>query len=590
MGRRLSRRLLSLAILAGLAAAGQAQNANRPRTVEERLSDPIYMSWVAYESVSECVQCHAGPSIAGIDSGSDTLTEFSRREEMMFWLEQDKHTIARSRIEPFERDQSEDQLLALYDRMQRQISSARQKYEQIGVQVGPAGMKEVPEELIGESNILSRRICDKLWGEGAITTPDGYQKFRDACLTCHGGYQPGSEGFDLATLNNARLGIDCLYCHQIGDDDRWVTPHQDPQWREEDPESKSRLGLRNLVGTSTQADLCFDCHVGNRDKNMFVTHEMYAAGHPPIPSIEVQKFCEEMPQHWQTPSQLYESLSDYDKRDEYFKLNYPGVTERDGADKVFWKTRKMLIGALQARKKSMQLYADTAKPQHDWADYSLYDCAACHHELKSVSLRQQRGFPGAPGRPRQHEWPDALLDILYGFGSLSKAADLELRLETQFAMTPFGDPAQVGPTAKQLAVRLKSHVDTLEKAPVNARTAGGLLRQLTETPQSRLFTYDAGRQVVWAMQTIADELTENGVPLNPNVVRTIRRLGDPETVGINAKLPSGRKVYIYPGELGDDLKRRAAYDPVKLKAQLDQIRQELMAWAHPSRPAIAARQ
>ncbi len=40
-----------------------------------------------------------------------------------------------------------------------------------------------------------------------------------------------------------------------------------------------------------------------------MTHEMYAAGHPPLPSVELQTFCEEMPQHWQTPRELYDSLT-----------------------------------------------------------------------------------------------------------------------------------------------------------------------------------------------------------------------------------------------------------------------------------------
>lgn len=579
---QLSRRLLALSLVVLATTPVIGQNDLRMPTREERLSDPIYLSWIAYEPVTRCVSCHVtGPSEADIDSGrSGDLTSFSRQREMLYWLNRDKHTIARRRVEPFAREQSEQELNQLFDRLDKQIDNALEAYRDSGIRVNRdmVGLRSVPEEWIGESNILSRRICDKLWGPGSITTEEGYAKFRDACLTCHGGYQPGDTGFGLADLDEARLGIDCLYCHQKGENDQWVAPHQLPdKWRLLPPDQKEAAGLRDLVSTSKQADMCFDCHVGNRQKNMFVTHEMYAAGHPPIPSIEVQKFCEEMPQHWQTPSQLHDSLEGYEGREKYFDVNYPGVTESIGAGDVFWNTRKMLIGALTARKKAAQLYVDSATEAHPWADYSLYDCAACHHELKTDSRRQARGFPGAPGRPRQHEWPDALLGILYQQSSLASAVDLEQQLVSDFSRQPFGEPQTVGATAAMLGGGLDLVIEGMERKPVNVRVAQRLLLELTKTPVDRLMTYDSARQVVWAIQTIASELSREGRPLKSAPAELVRSLGQPDAAGINAKLPSGRKVFIFPDELRMDLELRANYDPQRLKAQLDQIRGALLA-------------
>jgi hypothetical protein len=564
------------------AATAFAQDEFRPLTPEQRLSDPIYMSWVAYDPVSKCVSCHvSGPSDGDIDSGkSGDLTSFSRQIEMMYWLQKDKHAIARSRVEPFTESQTEDQFNKLFDRLNSQIDSAREAYTKRGVKVGPAGLSAIPEELIGDSNILSRRMCDKLWGSGSVTTPEGYAKFRDNCLTCHGGYQPGAQGFDLASLQAARLGIDCLYCHQDGKNDQWVAPHQLPEkWRMLPPETKARAGLRPLTRTAVQAELCMDCHVGNRAKNMFVTHEMYAAGHPPIPSIEVQEFCKEMPQHWQSQSDLYGSLKDFQDRDKYFAVNYPGVTDANNAGQVFWDTRNMLIGSLTARKKALDMLVDSVD-SHQWADYSLYDCAACHHELESQSYRQLRGFPAAPGRPRQNEWPDAILQIAYAFayygdgGGLSTIKQLEHDIAAAIAEQPFGDPARVRPAADQLRGELARAIATLETKPVDGRIAKAVLTGLSRVPQERIVTYDSARQVVWAIQTIVREMEAKGATVPPQILAIVNDLNEAQT-GIEVQIPSGRKTFIYPTELEADLQRRANFSPVRLKAKLDQINQLL---------------
>ena len=39
-----------------------------------------------------------------------------------------------------------------------------------------------------------------------------------------------------------------------------------------------------------RAERCTSCHVGSESEGRFVTHEMYAAGHPPLPPVEVMAF------------------------------------------------------------------------------------------------------------------------------------------------------------------------------------------------------------------------------------------------------------------------------------------------------------
>ena len=561
-----------------VSAVSVSSSAQEPTKWETRISDPVFLSWLRNDKIAKCIECHLTPPIGKLLSGKkDPFGTFSRRVEMEKWLTMDKHTIARRRVEPFDYETAKEQLEVLFTQLDKQQANAIEKLTEADIKVNRANVNIVEggtKSWIGPSNVLSRRICDKLWGDASVMNAEGYAKFRDNCLTCHGGYEPGKVGFEFAQVADAQLGIDCNYCHQIGTNDNWVERHDVVEkWRLRSPSEKETQGMRDLVNTGNQANLCFDCHVGNRDKHMFVTHEMYAAGHPPIPSIELQEFCKEMPQHWQTPAQLYESLSDYEGRERYFRMNYPGLE----AGNLYWNTRKMLVGALAARKKAIELLIDSAD-SHRWADYSLYDCAACHHELESHSARQLRGFPGAPGRPRQHEWPDALLTIAYQFygpTTRTRTRQLETQLESTIAAKPFGDPNQVRPVAQQLHEQIDKALGEVQQKVVDARIARIILSELSKTPQDKILTYDSARQVVWAMQTIVRELEANKAAIDPPIVMMIKSLGEYDTAGIEAEIPAGRTAFIYPESLNADLQRRANFRPDRLVAKLERIHQLL---------------
>ena len=555
-------------------------------SIEARLSDPVYLSWVAHAGTSQCLDCHfAGPNAGQIESGRNQLTEFSRRNEMATWLMADKHTVARRRVEPLTLEQLETEMTALSDNVRAQASRAIENYGKLGIDVDPdqIGLDRVPREWIGASNILSRRICDKLFGAGNVETEEGYAEFRQRCLSCHGGYHDNRdlrEATDLARPKAGDLskaGIDCLYCHEEGDR-RWVGDHPDAtQWRLLTPEKKRDAGMRDMVNMTNQAQLCFDCHIGNRKNDQFVSHEMYAAGHPPLPSIELHRFCEKMPQHWRTPAELYESLSDFDDRDEYFTTNYRDAAPAGTAGEIYWNTRKMLIGSLSARIAQLELYIDTHNMlQHTpWGDYSLYDCSACHHELRTESQRQQRGFPGAPGRPRPSEWPDAVVQAacgLLGEANTQQWTKLERDFDQAFSRTPFGNPSDVNGAAIALSEFLKSQLKRVERRPIaerEARTMLQCLASLANDSRQPLLTYDAVRQTVWAMQTIAAEMKSKGALLTP--YDAIMSLGNSGKTGVDAALPATRNDRIFPDGLGRELPLRARFDSEAFIARLKSI-------------------
>ncbi|MCM2374621.1 cytochrome c family protein [Aporhodopirellula aestuarii] len=585
-------RSVNVAVCGGLLLGGillssvPVVNAQDAPSIEQRLSDPVYMTWVSEPAVAACIQCHFdGPGLAEIASGqSGQLNAFSRRQEMDAWVSQDKHTIARRRVEPLAEKDLETDLLDLYDRMQTRTDEVVAAYRRKGIRLdaNQIGLTEVPKEWIGTSNVLSRRICDKLWGEGAVESPEGYAQFREACLTCHGGVT-GEETRGEGVLTKNAIGIDCLYCHQEGTQVAWQKKHFDSDsWRLSSPEAKRSSGMTDLVNTANQASLCLDCHVGNRERGMFVTHQMYAAGHPPLPSVEVQTFCEQMPQHWQSPSTLYENLGEDSSREPYFEINYPGVVGRDAelAGKTHWDTRKVFIGALVARRKAVQLMVQLAQTD-DWGDYALYDCAACHHELQTESRRQQRYLtssqPSTPGRPRQHEWQNVLLDVAYRLGgkvSYEKIERLERALERSFDEQPLGAADSVSQVGSQLIDEIDKLIDVVQTRAFNESLTRVALKVIAETDGSRLLTYDAARQAVWAVDVMTQELQRVNGSVSDSVKATVSQLHETELTGLDTDLPSGRKQFIYPDYLGVELKRRAQFNPDALVDLLHRLGNE----------------
>ena len=152
-----------------------------------------------------------------------------------------------------------------------------------------------------------------------------------------------------------------------------------------------------------------------------------------------------------------------------------------------------------------------------------------------------------------------------------------LERQRRFSEQPFGDPDRVRPIAIAARDQVAEAIKVVQRTPVDVQIAEALLRGLATTPEEKLLTYDSARQVIWALQTIVEELESARSPVDPQVAAIVRSLGQPETTGIDAQLPSGRTAFIYPEGLDRDLRLRAEFSPSRLKMQLDEISQLLVA-------------
>src|SRR5262249_47364646 len=208
-------------------------------------------------------------------------------------------------------------------------------------------------------------------------------------------------------------------------------------------------GMTDLWDPTRRAALCASCHIGNLEEGKCVTHEMYAAGHPPLPGFEAATFCDAMPRHWQLPREK--------------PARGRTLLGLDAGD--YEQTRLVLVGAAVSLRESMHLLARQSAaclrsddPDGKVLDYANFDCACCHHDLKAPRWRQRRGFPGVPGQVLPPSWPVALaapaIERAYGKDAARQAEVFQRhweQVEAGLLARPGGDPAQVGPAAENLA-------------------------------------------------------------------------------------------------------------------------------------------
>jgi hypothetical protein len=337
------------------------------------------------------------------------------------------------------------------------------------------------------------------------------------CLSCHAfNPSPGQKAGDGVAAPNE--GVTCVVCH--GPYAEWVDKHYpsvDPEkrkaWRALDRTKKQQdYGMTDLWNPITRTEVCASCHIGNAKEGKFITHEMYAAGHPPLPNIEFAAFCEEMPRHW-------EYLREKDQKilDTIFKEKTSPEDRKILADSE--RTQVAVIGGAVALRTSLNLLAakaqdcaDAKEPAKKSLDYALFDCAACHHDLQRPSWRQERGYRGLkPGRPMMSLWPTTLARIgsLY-LGKQEKELDEHWAgLAGKFSDRPFGDPGQVAKGASGWANHTQGLIEELSKRTFNREAQVRIKSLLLDISADKYPDYDSARQRSWALFMVSEELDWN---------------------------------------------------------------------------------
>ncbi len=210
----------------------------------------------------------------------------------------------------------------------------------------------------------------------------------NACLNCH---TTRDRGVSKQQYTRESDGVTCVACH--GPYSNWVEKHPETdndEWRRLDEKGKEReYGMTDLRDPVRRTEICASCHIGNHSQGKVITHAMYAAGHPPLPSFEPAAFGDRQPRHWQ-------SLRE--------KLLVPRRAQRHippPDSNRLEQTQLVAAGGVVVIRESMKLFADQAAAANTdlksapWPDFARFDCQSCHHDLQSGSSapwRQTRGF------------------------------------------------------------------------------------------------------------------------------------------------------------------------------------------------------
>lgn len=363
------------------------------------------------------------------------------------------------------------------------------------------------ELLEGELGQHMQRILASAWNK-----PDYKVAEDQACLSCHAGWNQGDP-----KPPTFEYGVTCESCHGPGS--LWRDPHIDPKWRTTHPGEKSDWGFIDVRNPMSKAKLCYSCHIGNVQEGKLVTHEMYAAGHPPLPGIELETFSSQMPLHWRTLQQKGE----FKHRAEWIAANHEGVDHNPLEDLA--ETKSVIIGGVMALRETLNMFGSQAhhgEGEH-WPELAVFDCSACHHDLSAPAWRQVRGYgTTVPGRPQIFAWSTALLKL----GIRQRAGDDDEKFEADWHAAhgkleelrraldrrPFGVPQDIHAITHGddgLIAWLDQLAEDVFKQPLGKTDAERALKTLATLPEEDYPDFNSARQLLWAIRTIQAELNSD---------------------------------------------------------------------------------
>ena len=409
------------------------------------------------------------------------------------------------------------------------------------------------------------------------------------CLSCHSNWVTGN-----APPRDYERGVTCESCH--GASEGWDPKHSFPEWRQRPVNFKEEQGMIDVRNPVKRAAQCASCHIGNAAEGKVVTHAMYAAGHPPLPSIEIESFAKQMPRHWRS----LDEKPEFKFRAEFTKQNLSFVKQDDGSGTTQLaqhnsRAAAVVLDGVVALSASVDLLAATASDGHDsWPELSVLNCSACHHDLAYPGWRQQTPRSTRPGRPAIQAWPSALVRLAILHISQDRAsydarfAEFNQKLaavHAVFESTPFGNPDKLQPACAALRDWLTTElIEPASQKPFDNRSLNRCFQLLVRIGSTEMHDYDSARQIGWALRALYCEA--NDKIQNDEQVRTLLLELSAE---LRLDLPNGSGEFCLPFErpvappelraletdLPARLKAAAVYSPDLFRRRMDGLRRRL---------------
>ncbi len=392
-----------------------------------------------------CLQCHSEPFKSAQEFG---VLERVQLTEWNAWESKDKHTTA---------------------------------YEQLSMDRG-----QRMGELLGQDVLAPETGCIQCHTSNVNETLWSEECFRD--------------GVNIAQAK----GVACQTCH--GPAEHWIGLHDKPAFRDMSPADREALGFANMEDPVVRAEKCLSCHVGNAELGRVITHEMYAAGHPPLSGFEMEAFADKMPRHW---------------RYSHEKPNNQGFK--------FDRTRAVLVGSVVALRTAIDLAAADGE---NWPELARLECYSCHHELQTPSWRQEKFEEPAFGRPRLELGclPLVRVAVLIAEGP-SGAEQFDSLISDSRALfkeNMFADPLEIASLRTAIDQWSEPIERQLVEMPLDNERVSEILDQLITIAAKETHDYDTARQLAGAITVIADELSRSGSQVSglENLLQQLQRFNE----------------------------------------------------------------
>jgi hypothetical protein len=420
-----------------------------------------------------------------------------------------------------------------------------------------------------------------------------------ACLGCHSVVPEETWNPDVADpqvktiiserFDKAAEGVSCVACH--GAYLEWVTEHQKyefPTWRNMPRPQKDRdYGMVDLWDPVIRLKKCSSCHIGNASEGKVLTHAMYAAGHPPLPGLEVATFSLAMPKHWEYLREKLDRIGDKKPAVRKTLEDHYDLTRLE-------QTELVLVSGLVPLRATLALLIAEAEqadrggkvdPVMTWPDYARFDCYACHHDVTVKSWRQSRAFADDPGRPPAPGWPNALIELGLEAAEPARAgarlADYRMALRQfrqDIGARPFGNREQIvseGSSARKLIAWIDSTLLELRKVPIDPALAQRILEGICRKASDPrdLPDFDTARQLYWAFKIIDSEIhsPSQSSPPNPAIRETLAELDN----HYHFSIPVADTLVPIEPTLADRKDAVARFDPARFQKQFAEIQKLL---------------
>lgn len=328
-----------------------------------------------------------------------------------------------------------------------------------------------------------------------------------SCVACH--THPVAEPAIDEETEVLHGGISCETCHGPGSG--YVDPHIQKSWRFLSSREKAAFGMHDLRNPVAKAENCLACHLGEVATNRIITHEMYAAGHPPLPAFEMEAFSTALGRHWKRV---------WEKSPRIQQL----AAEADYRTEGTGELERSLVGALVALKQTVHLagdYASAADPvtkDRPWPEIALYDCQACHHALAVPSWRQEAGYGQlVPGRPSLVRWPRRLAAV--AFEQAGMPTDVDALLAPAVAALnkhPFGAAPDLARVTDEPCRQIDRAIELLGRTRRDDSLAArerAAIERISASGQD-VGDFESARLLAWAML--------HGLPAHPDWPADVR--------------------------------------------------------------------